>query len=109
MVQRTIVIPTSDNDGRPLTAVISDIESEMLRLTGGFSVSDTRGVWRGDDGTIYRDRSQTYTLISDERTDQAISDRLSAWASDLRQEALFTATTANVNVAFVAPAAVVAA
>lgn len=93
MVQRTIVVPVADNDGRQLTAEIAGIEAELLSLIGGYSVTGSAGVWRSDDSTTYRDHSVTFTVIADEATDAVLLERLPLWAARLRQVMLFTYKT----------------
>jgi hypothetical protein len=90
MVKRTIVVPITDNDGQPLTAEIARIQAELLSLIGGFSVVGSAGVWRSSDSAVYRDRSVTFTVVTDETTDAELVAQLPEWADRLRQVVLYT-------------------
>jgi hypothetical protein len=90
MTKRTVIVPITDNDGRSLAPEIANIEIELLRLVGGFSVNASAGVWSSPDGTTYRDQNLTYVVVGDEVTDARLTDRLHEWAIWLRQEVLYT-------------------
>lgn len=101
MWKRTIIIPTQDNDGKPLSGQIERIETEMLEIVGGYTVNDSRGVWTNGIG-IYSESHRTYTLVSDGDTDTVLAERLPDWTRDLRQESLYT-DLAEIDVQFVSP------
>ena len=104
MIERTIVLPTSDNDGHSTRAAIARIQAEILDIAGGYSESTQTGVWRDEDtGKVYRDKSiRLVTTVTPEQ-DIRLAHRLPAWCAWLRQLCLYTHTT-PVVASFVEPA-----
>lgn len=93
MIERTIVLPVRDNDGRSLAREVASVKSELLAIAGGYSESKQSGAWRDEDGTVYRDQSWRVTTTVDEQQDKAIVARLPEWCERLRQICLYTHTT----------------
>lgn len=61
-------IPTHDNSGVAFPdALKQEFEAVLLGKFGGFSVLpyELRGVWRGDDGTVYDEPMRMYYLYTD--------------------------------------------
>lgn len=108
MVKRTIVLPLEDNGGISLRPQLDQARASILAIAGGYSEHDSSGVWVDSGGHRFVDRSTTLTVVSDPATDARILATLPTLAALLRQEALYTDATAA-DVAFVAPAAAVAA
>jgi hypothetical protein len=90
MVKRTIVVPIIDNGGRRLDAEIAKIEIELLGLVGRFTVHISACVWESPAGTIYRDPSLTYRIVTSLAVDATLTERLPQWAAWLRQEVLYS-------------------
>lgn len=103
MIERTVVLPTRDNSGRPLSRDISQIKAELLSIAGGFSEVRQLGCWKDEQGHIWKDRALRLVTTVDENQDARIEACLPDWCARLRQLALYTHTT-QVQVAFVEPA-----
>lgn len=93
MVERTLILPLRDNDGRSLAREVASIKSELLAIAGGYSEVRHHGAWRDEDGTVYRDTSWRVTTTVDEQQDKAIVARLPEWCERLRQICLYTHAT----------------
>lgn len=100
MYERVVIIPDADNNGRSLASAQRDIEHQLLKLVGGFTVDTVRGAWRDERGKVYRDTSKRYTLAVDAAQDALIRAHLHEWCEWTRQECLFTSRRA-VEVEFV--------
>lgn len=66
MIKTVVIIPTTDNNGRPFSrGRFSNFEGRLAGLAGGFTVqAGFEGVWQ-ESGTIYRDRSVAYVAALD--------------------------------------------
>lgn len=108
MTKRTIILPRTDNDGRPLTAELAAVESELLTIAGGFTKLPATGEW-SDGGHVYHDRNFAYWATVDDAQDVRIMAAMPAWCQALRQVSLYT-DASPVSVSFVsAPSIAVAA
>ena len=102
MIERTIVLPTQDNDGHSNRSAINRIHHEILDLAGGYSEVRQRGVWRDDSGRVYTDSSLRLTTTIDPETDIKLLHRIPVWCAWLKQECVYTHTT-PVVASFVEP------
>lgn len=91
-IERTVIIPDVDNDGRSLASEQAAFEDRLLDIAGGFTSEQVRGAWRDSDGTVYRDHSIRYTVCLDEQQDARLLACLPDVCASCRQEALFTAS-----------------
>lgn len=99
---RTIVLPDADNKGVSLSVEHADFAALLLQVAGGYSVTSQRGAWRDDDGTVYRDASQAYSVNVDDETDARLVALLPGVCATFRQVSLYT-TACPVVATFVAP------
>ena len=89
MYRSTITIPRHYNDGREVPAdVTSGIESEILDVFGGFTVTESRGAWRDGD-TVYVEPVGVYTCDSDADESGAVERIAETVAELLSQEAVY--------------------
>ncbi len=102
MLERVIVVPLRDNDGKSLSREHQVIRNDLLRIVGGFSILHQRGVWV-EGGLTYRDASIRYVVSCSSEQDTTIVQLIPLWAALCRQQAIYTHVT-HVDVAFIAPA-----
>lgn len=100
MIERVVVLPVRDNDGKRLDYWLGKVRAEVLAIAGGYSESKQVGAWRDDDGTVYKDASVRLSTLVDTEQDAEIEARLPVWCGWLRQICLLT-TRAEVVVSFV--------
>lgn len=102
---RTIVLPDADNKGVSLSREHADFAALLLQVAGGYSVTSQRGAWRGDDGFLYTDESQAYSVNVDDETDARLVALLPGVCAMFRQVSLYT-TACPCVATFVAPVVV---
>lgn len=93
MLERTVILPQRDNEGKSLASQRAAIELELCAIAGGWTRERVSGAWL-DKGKLYRDANYRYTLAVDEGQDAAIMARVPAWCARLRQLALYTSRRA---------------
>lgn len=103
MIERAVIVPKVDNNGVSLARQCRQIQAELLDIAGGVSVDNQRGIWKGDDGRIYRDRAWRVWTLVDAAQDQRIIGRLEAWRRLTRQECLLSIGR-TVDAVFTVPA-----
>lgn len=90
------ILVTVDNEGNPLTDQIEAIVAEVLDQAGGYSCYPQTGVWRGDDGTIYRDPSLVVETVVEDHVAKELVALAPHWCELLRQEALLVTVSDTV-------------
>jgi hypothetical protein len=93
MIERTIILPSYDNNGKSLASVHRAIKAQLLDIAGGFSETRQVGYWRETTGKVYKDRSLRIVTTVHQEQDDEIMSRLSAWATALKQICLYTHAT----------------
>jgi len=106
MAQRelTIIVPTSDNQGKSLWQETQEIENTLLALAGGFSRDQISGAWLGSNGTRFNDASTRYTVICTSAVATAIKTLVPQWCALTHQEALYFGNR-SAGVSFILPTA----
>ena len=90
MNKATIIIPKKDNNGNKFpTAVIAQIQKDILKEYGGYTVRNVKGAWLGPDGKTYMDDSWEYSIVMDDEGVKKIENRLIKIKELLRQEAMY--------------------
>ena len=106
-IERVVIIPNFDNDGKSLNREQTFIEDTLLSIVGGFTVEDVRGAWRDEQGRTFYDASKRYTVLVSKVQDAELVRRLPIWCMNTRQKCLFTSAR-TVKVSFVEPVAAIA-
>lgn len=103
MIERTIVLPLTDNDGNPTTDTVNNFKQLLFSIAGGFSESQQVGYWKdADTGIVYRDESiRVVTTVTPEQ-DTQIAFLLPYLCEAMHQVCLYTHTV-EVNASFVEP------
>lgn len=90
MKKVTIIIPKRDNEGNKFpTNTMAEIQKEILRNYGGYTVREVRGAWLGDDGKTYIDDSWEYVIVMDDKGVEVIKKWLVKVRDLLRQQAMY--------------------
>lgn len=90
MKKVTIIIPKRDNEGNKFpTNTMAEIQKEILRNYGGYTVREVRGAWLGDDGKTYIDDSWEYVIVMDDKGVEVIEKWLVKVRDLLRQQAMY--------------------
>lgn len=66
------ILPLKANDGTPTDAARAIFLSHVLDHAGGYSVGETSGAWKADDGQVFHDKSVVVQVACDE----PVSERL---------------------------------
>lgn len=98
-IERVIVLPVQDNEGKSLSREIRTIKLALLNGVGGLSEVRQTGFWV-DGGKVYRDVSLRVSVAVTPEQDAWIVSMLPIWCERLRQICLFTQRQA-VEIAFV--------
>jgi hypothetical protein len=86
MTRYTITVPTAPSDG----AHIAEIETHILRLAGGFTMTPGYGAWLNGSGQVVRDPVFVYTVDSADPELAAALNVLAAYvAATLDQDAVY--------------------
>jgi hypothetical protein len=99
-VEKSIILPTKDNTGKSLIREHKQFQATLLDIAGGFSVNKQAGIWRGDDGKVYRDVSNKYTVLCNTRQASKIDALIPALCRDCKQECILV-TTRSITARFV--------
>lgn len=108
MKEAKLILPQYDNSGNPLNAQRVRIESSLLDHFGGYSATQSVGVWRDPKtNKTYHEESITYVITAD-WSDVANADHL-RWiaqnaAESIAQECIYMALPDGVE--FIQPYAV---
>jgi hypothetical protein len=64
MIPTSILVPLRGNDGQPQSRrLFRELEQLLLDQFGGFTNAGLKGgIWRADDGTVYRDSTRQYDV-----------------------------------------------
>lgn len=102
-IEREVILPLADNDGKSLRDVHTDFQQFLLKLAGGYSQQSIDGAWM-DEGKVYIDHSIKYVVTLPKAQDKALMSTLPFWCQQARQLALFTQAR-SVRVTFIQPTA----
>lgn len=85
------LIPTTYNDGRPISPeAISDVFDELFVKFGGFSqTGHTEGLWEMEDGTRVKDYSLTLWIVLEEDKVPLLKNVIKKFARLFEQEAIY--------------------
>lgn len=92
MIATFFLVPITDNEGAPFApSQFREVTKLLLDAFGGFSgPTIVDGMWRGDDGRVYKDRSRRYDVaLTSWRQVQNLVEIVDWVCSEFRQEAIF--------------------
>jgi len=90
VTRHTLHIPEQLNDGTPVAPeYLETVESRLIDLGGGFTLTHGIGAWRSDDGTIYREPVRLYHVDTADDVRIALADLAERVSSVLDQEAVY--------------------
>lgn len=90
MYRYTLTVPAYLNDGGHVDPADVDlIESRLLDIAPGYTLSRGVGAWRAPDGTVYREQVNVYTLDTADDVSDALRQLAEYVALALEQEAVY--------------------
>jgi hypothetical protein len=107
MIQITLNIGTEiRGDGLPLTSReladgLRTIESEGIRLFGGYTVTQTLGAWRAPSGAVHVEKGISIEILTDRDHARTLALELAAQARDAMRQACVLLRVAEVSGEFV--------
>ena len=100
-VKLVFYLPLRDNDGRELTAEISEVETELVVRFGGWTLlAVVKGMYMMADQTPVHDESNAYAVVTEESRIAEVESLLRTFKSKTTQEAIYFEVQYNTDVRF---------
>ncbi|MCG8514587.1 MAG: hypothetical protein MI740_10625 [Halanaerobiales bacterium] len=91
MIKLTVLIPTTYNNGDEVQKeTFQRLENQLLEIAGGYTIEGVvEGGWVDKDGTIYKDKSKKYSIITDEAKLSKIKETITKIGKELKQKSVY--------------------
>ena len=89
MIKLTVLIPTTYNNGDEVQKeTFQRLENQLLEIAGGYTIEGiVEGGWVDKDGTIYKDKSRKYTVVTSEL--DKIKEVIVKTGKELKQKTMY--------------------
>jgi hypothetical protein len=98
-IKAVFYLPLRDNDGRPLSAEIDDLEADLyLRFVGWTFLGYVKGVYEMADRSRALDESAAYAVVTEEERIGELEDSLRVFKKQTLQEAIYLEIQRDVDI-----------